>query len=70
MSLTTPFIESNGLAAARFALVKVAERHRRVQRFISAFEIDVVTARYISLGVSNQPIPSIQVKNASWGGDV
>lgn len=70
MRFGNPLGKLDALATAGLALVKVGERNGTTQSFISAFEIDVVVARHIPLGITNQPISGIQVKNASWGGDV
>jgi hypothetical protein len=40
------------------------------QRFVSAFEIDVITPDKISLGVADQPVPCLYMQEAVFGADL
>ena len=53
------------LATAGFALVQLFDRDWSIQDLISAFEIDIVATSQIALGIANQPVSSLQMKNAS-----
>jgi hypothetical protein len=62
--------ETQSLAAAGLALVKLFDRDRSIQDFISAFEIDVVKTYEIALWIANQPVTGLEVQSPTWRGNL